>query len=44
VVCSRYGIGGRERLLREVAPLLGVTAERVRQIEQESLAKLRTVV
>ena len=44
VVCSRYGIGGRERMLREVAPLLGVTAERVRQIEQESLAKLRAVV
>ena len=44
VVRSRYGIGGRERMLREVAPLLGVTAERVRQIEQESLAKLRAVV
>jgi RNA polymerase sigma factor (sigma-70 family) len=44
VVCSRYGIGGRERMLREVAPLLGVTAERVRQIEQESIAKLRAVV
>jgi RNA polymerase sigma factor (sigma-70 family) len=44
VVCSRYGISGRERMLREVAPLLGVSAERVRQIEQESLAKLRTVV
>jgi RNA polymerase primary sigma factor len=44
VLCSRFGIGGRERMLREVAPLLGVTAERVRQIEQESLAKLRTAV
>jgi RNA polymerase sigma factor (sigma-70 family) len=44
VVCSRYGIGGRERMLREVAPVLGVTAERVRQIEQSSLAKLRAVV
>jgi RNA polymerase sigma factor (sigma-70 family) len=44
VVCSRYGIGGRQRMLREVAPLLGVTAERVRQIEQNSLAKLRAVV
>jgi RNA polymerase sigma factor (sigma-70 family) len=44
VVCSRYGIGGRERMLREVAPRLGVTAERVRQIEEESLAKLRAVV
>ena len=44
VVCSRYGIGGREHMLREVAPVLGVTAERVRQIEQESLAKLRALV
>ncbi len=40
VVCSRYGLGRRERTLREVAPLLGVSAERVRQIEQEALAKL----
>jgi RNA polymerase primary sigma factor len=40
VICSRYGLGERERTLREVAPELGVTAERVRQIEQESLAKL----
>jgi DNA-directed RNA polymerase sigma subunit (sigma70/sigma32) len=31
-------------MLREVASLLGVTAERARQIEQESLAKLRAVV
>ena len=40
VVCSRYGLGRRERTLHEVAPLLGVSAERVRQIEQEALAKL----
>lgn len=44
VLCARYGIGRREHMLREVAPLLGVTAERVRQIEQESLAKLRAIV
>jgi RNA polymerase sigma factor (sigma-70 family) len=44
VVRSRYGIGRREHMLREVAPILGVTAERVRQIEQESLAKLRDLV
>ena len=41
VICSRYGLGRREQTLREVAPVLGVSAERVRQIEQESLAKLR---
>jgi RNA polymerase primary sigma factor len=44
VICSRYGIGMRERMLREIAPILGLTAERVRQIEQESLTKLRAVV
>jgi RNA polymerase sigma factor (sigma-70 family) len=40
VICRRYGLGRREQTLREVAPVLGVSAERVRQIEQESLAKL----
>ena len=40
VVCSRYGIGHREQTLREVAGRLGVSAERVRQIEQASLTKL----
>jgi RNA polymerase sigma factor (sigma-70 family) len=42
VIRSRYGLGGPERTLREVAPMLGVSAERVRQIEQDSLAKLYT--
>ncbi|HEY2654899.1 MAG TPA: sigma-70 family RNA polymerase sigma factor [Solirubrobacteraceae bacterium] len=44
VICSRYGLGQREQTLREVAPRLGVSAERVRQIEQESLAKLHAAV
>jgi RNA polymerase sigma factor (sigma-70 family) len=43
VICSRYGLGGRQETLREIAPALGVSAERVRQIEQESLAKLHAV-
>ena len=40
VICSRYGIGHREQTLREVAGRLGVSAERVRQIEHASLTKL----
>lgn len=40
VICSRYGIGRREQTLREVAGRLGVSAERVRQIEHAWLAKL----
>lgn len=40
VICSRYGIGDREQTLREVACRLGVSAERVRQIEHASLTKL----
>jgi RNA polymerase sigma factor (sigma-70 family) len=40
VICARFGIGQQEQTLREVAWVLGVSAERVRQIEQDSLAKL----
>lgn len=43
VICSRYGIGGREHTLREVADRLAVSAERVRQIEQASLEKMCAV-
>ncbi|MEA2247010.1 MAG: polymerase primary sigma factor [Solirubrobacteraceae bacterium] len=42
VLRGRYGLGGREeRTLRELASTLGVSAERVRQIEQAALDKLR---
>jgi RNA polymerase sigma factor (sigma-70 family) len=44
VICSRYGLGQREQTLGEIAPRLGVSTERVRQIEQESLAKLFAAV
>jgi RNA polymerase sigma factor (sigma-70 family) len=40
VICCRYGIGQEPRTLREIAQVLGVSAERVRQIEQASLGKL----
>ena len=43
VICSRYGLGQPEQTLLEVAPILGVSAERVRQIEQDSLVKLYAV-
>ena len=42
VLALRYGLGGeRRRTLEEAGKLLGVTRERVRQIEKEALAKLR---
>jgi RNA polymerase primary sigma factor len=44
VVRARYGLDGREQTLRELAGRLGISAERVRQIEQEALGKLRVAV
>ena len=42
IVRSRYGLDGHEVLtLREIAERLGMTHERVRQIEVSALAKLR---
>ena len=40
VIRSRYGLGRPVQTLREVAPQLGVSAERVRQIEHDALEKL----
>ncbi|MFZ0977473.1 MAG: sigma-70 family RNA polymerase sigma factor [Solirubrobacteraceae bacterium] len=40
IICSRFGIGRRPQTLREIAEFLGMSAERVRQIEQASLDKL----
>jgi RNA polymerase primary sigma factor len=41
IVRGRYGFDGPEQTLRELAGTLGVSAERVRQIEHEALGKLR---
>jgi RNA polymerase primary sigma factor len=42
VLRLRYGLsGGREHRLGEIADQLGVTSERVRQIESAALGKLR---
>jgi RNA polymerase primary sigma factor len=41
IVRGRFGLGGPERTLRELGNELDLSAERVRQIEQEALDKLR---
>ncbi|HEY4097887.1 MAG TPA: sigma-70 family RNA polymerase sigma factor [Baekduia sp.] len=41
VLHRHYGLDGPEQTLREIARTLGVSAERVRQIEQGALEKLR---
>jgi DNA-directed RNA polymerase sigma subunit (sigma70/sigma32) len=41
VVESRYGLCGPERTLRQLGQTMGVSAERVRQIEQTALEKMR---
>ncbi len=41
VICARFGIGTEAQTLRDVAETLGVSAERVRQIEAAALERLR---
>ncbi len=41
VIRARFGLDGVKRTLRELAGELGLSAERVRQIEEASLGKLR---
>jgi RNA polymerase primary sigma factor len=42
VLAWRFGLEGEVLSLRQIARLLGVSAERVRQIEERALIKLRT--
>jgi RNA polymerase primary sigma factor len=44
IIAGRFGLDGRECTLRELGDGLGVSAERVRQIETESLDKLRAAL
>jgi RNA polymerase sigma factor (sigma-70 family) len=44
ILRARFGLDGPEQTLREVAEGLGVSAERVRQLEQRALDKLRVAV
>jgi RNA polymerase sigma factor (sigma-70 family) len=41
IICARFGLDGPESTLGELGEQLGISAERVRQIEAASLAKLR---
>jgi RNA polymerase sigma factor (sigma-70 family) len=41
VLRARFGLGGEAKNLREIAETLGVSSERVRQLESRALGKLR---
>jgi len=42
ILRARYGLDGSEQSLRDVGERIGLSGERVRQIEQRALGKLRT--
>ena len=41
IICECFGIGRPEKGLEEIGDELGLTRERVRQIREKSIAKLR---
>jgi RNA polymerase primary sigma factor len=41
ILRARYGLGGREESLRDIGERIGLSGERVRQIEHRALGKLR---
>ncbi len=41
IICCRFGVDAEQRTLREIAGDLGLSAERVRQIQESALAALR---
>jgi RNA polymerase primary sigma factor len=42
ILRARYGLGGPEQSLRDLGEQIGVSGERVRQIEERALGKLRS--
>jgi RNA polymerase sigma factor (sigma-70 family) len=44
IVCAHYGLGRRAETLQEIGGRLGLSAERVRQLEERALGKLRAAV
>jgi RNA polymerase sigma factor (sigma-70 family) len=44
IVCRRFGLNGPEQTLRELGEDFGISAERVRQVEQRALGKLRAAM
>jgi RNA polymerase primary sigma factor len=44
ILHSRFGLGGAQQTLREIGDRLGVSAERVRQIEERALERLRDAI
>ena len=44
IVRAHYGLDGEQQTLREIAGGMGLSVERVRQLEERALDKLRAVV
>lgn len=44
VIAYRFGLGGREETLQEIGTRLGVSRERVRQLETKALEKLKVAL